>query len=124
MNFLDQVPEDKPFLWTAFTTTHGPHEPIDSGDIRNTPEGYTEKHLGMMPERSKYIDTNAKWRNVVKEMVLWMDGGIGVILDKLKAEGKLDNTLIIFYLISRMPGKRPHMSAVQTFHLLPDGGSY
>ena len=106
VDFLDQVPEGKPFfLWTAFTTTHGPHEPIDSGDIRHTPEGYTEKHLGLMPERSKYIDANAKWRNVVKEMVLWMDGGIGVILDKLEAEGELDNTLIIFLSDQQNAGK-------------------
>ena len=106
VDFLDQVPEGKPFfLWTAFTTTHGPHEPIDSGDIRHTPEGYTEKHLGLMPKRSKYIDANAKWRNVVKEMVLWMDGGIGVILDKLEAEGELDNTLIIFLSDQQNAGK-------------------
>jgi arylsulfatase A-like enzyme len=106
VDFLDKVPEDKPFfLWTAFTTTHGPHEPIDSGDVRHTPEGYTEKHLGLMPERSKYIDAKSKWRNVVKEMVLWMDGGIGVILDKLEAEGELDNTLIIFLSDQQNAGK-------------------
>ena len=73
-------------MWTAFTITHGPHEPIDSGDVRNTPAGFAEEHLGLMPDRSSYIDKNDKWRNVVKEMVLWMDGGIGVILDKLEVQ--------------------------------------
>ena len=74
-----------------------------------------------MPKRSKYIDGNAKWRNVVKEMVLWMDGGIGVILDKLEAEGELDNTLIIFLSDQQNAGKHRPMSAVQTSHLLPVG---
>lgn len=106
VDFLDQVPEDKPFfLWTAFTTTHGPHEPIDSGDVRNTPAGFAEDHLGLMPDRSSYIDKNNKWRSVVKEMVLWMDGGIGVILDKLEAQGQLDNTLIIFLSDQQNAGK-------------------
>lgn len=106
IDFLDRTPEDRPFfLWTAFTTTHGPHEPIDSGDVRHTPEGYTEKHLGRMPERSNFIDPDAKWRNVVKEMVLWMDAGIGVVLDQLEARGKLENTLIIFLSDQQNAGK-------------------
>ncbi|NQY31545.1 MAG: sulfatase-like hydrolase/transferase [Coraliomargarita sp.] len=106
LSFLDQVPEDQPFfLWTAFTTTHGPHEPIDSGDLRHTPEGYTEAHLGVMPERSHYIEAGAKWRNQVKEMVLWMDGGIGVILERLEATGQLDNTLVIFLSDQQNAGK-------------------
>ena len=58
-----------------------------------------------MPGRSNYIDTQAKWRNSVKEMVLWMDGGIGVILDKLEAEGQLHNTLIIFLSDQQNAGK-------------------
>ena len=106
VDFLDQVPDSKPFfLWTAFTTTHGPHEPIDTGDVRYTPVGYAEEHLGLMPDRSSYIETNGKWRSVVKEMVLWMDGGIGVILDKLEAQGQLDNTLIIFLSDQQNAGK-------------------
>ena len=105
LDFLDLVPEEKPFfLWTAFTSTHGPHEPIRSGDIRNTPEGFTEKHLGIMPDRSHYEDSG-KWKNSVKEMVQWMDGGIGVILEKLEKQGKMDNTLILFLSDQQNAGK-------------------
>lgn len=106
VDFLNLAPENRPFfLWTAFTTTHGPHEPINSGDVRNTPEGYMEDHIGLMPDRSEYIDNNKQWRNIVKETVLWMDGGIGVILDKLEAKGVLDNTLIIFLSDQQNAGK-------------------
>jgi arylsulfatase A-like enzyme len=106
VDFLDQVPDGKPFfLWTAFTVAHGPHEPIDSADLGMTPQGYTEKHFGLMPDRSKFIDKSSKWRNVVKEMVTWMDAGVGVILDKLEAQGKMDNTLIIFLSDQQNHGK-------------------
>jgi arylsulfatase A-like enzyme len=106
VDFLDLAPKNKPFfLWAAFTTTHGPHEPIDSGDVRNTPEGYSEDHLGLMPDRSEYIDKSKQWRNIVKETVLWMDGGIGVILDKLEEKGELDTTLIVFLSDQQNAGK-------------------
>jgi arylsulfatase A-like enzyme len=106
IDFLEQVPKEKPFfLWTAFTATHGPHEAIDSGDLRATPEGYTEKHIKVMPPRETYMDKDGKWRNVVKEMVQWMDGGIGVILEKLEKQGKLDNTLIVFLSDQQNAGK-------------------
>ena len=89
----------------GFTVAHGPHEPIDSADLGMTPQGYTEKHFGLMPDRSKFIDKSSKWRNVVKEMVTWMDAGVGVILDKLEAQGKMDNTLIIFLSDQQNHGK-------------------
>ena len=117
VDFLDQVPDGKPFfLWTAFTVAHGPHEPIDSADLGMTPQGYTEKHFGLMPDRSKFIDKSSKWRNVVKEMVTWMDAGVGVILDKLEAQGKMDNTLIIFQ-INRIMARHHLMKEVQIYPL-------
>jgi arylsulfatase A-like enzyme len=95
LDFLDQAPEDKPFfLWTAFTTTHGPRERIDSADVTVTPEGITDIAVGVMPPRSTFIAGNENW--VEKQTVLWMDAGIGVILDKLRAMGELDNTLVVF----------------------------
>lgn len=104
LDFLDQAPEDKPFfLWTAFTTTHGPRERIDSVDVTVTAEGITEKAVGVMPPRSTFVDGSEKW--IEKQTVLWMDAGVGAILDKLRAMGELDNTLIVFLSDQQNSGK-------------------
>ncbi|MDF7826929.1 sulfatase-like hydrolase/transferase [Pontiellaceae bacterium B12227] len=102
LDFLEQAPDDKPFfLWTAFTPTHGPHEPIESADVTVTPEGITDKAVGVMGPRSAI----PKNKGVVAEMTLWMDEGIGVIIDKLEAMGKLDNTLVIYLADQQAEGK-------------------
>lgn len=104
VDFLDRVPDSKPFfLWTAFTTTHGPRERIDTVDVTVTPEGITDKAVGVMPPRSTFIEGNENW--VEKQAVLWMDSGIGVILDKLEKMGELDNTLIVFLADQQNTGK-------------------
>lgn len=103
LDFLDQAPKNKPFyLWTAFTTTHAPREPIESGDVTVTPEGYTDKAVGVMGPRS---GISKKHKNVTEQTVLWMDEGIGVILDKLEKMGELDNTLIVFLSDQQNTGK-------------------
>ena len=103
IDFLDIVPKDQPFfLWTAFTTTHGPREPIETADITVTPEGYSEKARGIMGPRS---DISKRHKNVTEQTVIWMDEGIGVILDKLEEQDRLDNTLVIFLSDQQNTGK-------------------
>lgn len=106
VDFLEKAPKKKPFfLWTAFTTTHGPREPIQSGDVRMTPEGYTEKHLGLMPSRKEILATCKKKSHTMETTMAWMDAGIGVILNKLEQLGQADNTLVIFLADQQNTGK-------------------
>jgi arylsulfatase A-like enzyme len=106
VDFLDQAPGNQPFfLWTAFTTTHGPQEAITSADIRMTPEGYSDRALGVMPSREDILKTVKKKGRVYYETVTWMDAGVGAILDKLDERGQAENTLVIFLSDQQNPGK-------------------
>ena len=110
IEFLERTPEDKPFfLWTAFTTTHGPHERIDIADVRMTPEGYTEKHLcyrpEIMPSRAEIIAECKNPDRIMEQMVKWMDEGIDIILKKLDDMGISDNTIVFFLSDQQNIGK-------------------
>ena len=104
VDFLAQAPAEKPFfLWVAFTTTHAPRENIESAEVRLTPEGYTDKHLGIMPPRSTFVKGSENW--VEKQTACWMDAGIGAVLKQLDDEGLTDNTLVIFLSDQQNTGK-------------------
>ncbi len=106
VDFLDQAPEDKPFfLWTAFTTTHGPREKITSADIHMTAEGYSDRALGVMPGREEILKTVKQKGKIMAETVTWMDAGVGAILDKLAERGDVENTLVIFLSDQQNVGK-------------------
>ena len=66
-------------------------------------------------------DISKRHKNVTEQTVIWMDEGIGVILDKLKEQDRLDNTLIIFLSDQRILEKAHPMSVVIISHLLRDG---
>lgn len=103
LDFLEQAPKNKPFfLWTAFTTTHGPREPIESADVTVTHEGYSDRAVGIMRPRSEIAKQH---KDVTEQTVIWMDEGIGVILDTLEKQGQLDNTLVIFLADQQNTGK-------------------
>ena len=119
LDFLNQAPKNQPFfLWTAFTTVHGPREPIQSGDITVTPEGYTDKAIGVMKERSEIVKNH---KNITEQTVVWMDEGIGVILNELEKQGRLDNTLIVFSPINKTLAKC-HIEGNTFIVRWPDGG--
>jgi arylsulfatase A-like enzyme len=106
VDFLDEAPKDQPFfLWTAFTTTHGPREKITSASIHMTAEGYSDRALGVMPSREEILKTVKKKGNVLNETVTWMDAGVGAILDKLTERGQAENTLVIFLSDQQNLGK-------------------
>ncbi len=106
IDFLDQAPKDQPFfLWTAFTTTHGPREKITSASIHITPEGYSDRALGVMPSREEILRTVKNKGNIYHETVTWMDAGVGAILDKLDELGQAENTLVIFMADQQNVGK-------------------
>ena len=110
IEFLERTPDDKPFfLWTAFTTTHGPHERIDIADVRMTPVGYTEKHLCYQPEimraRAEIIAECNNPDNIMEQTVKWMDEGIDIILKKLDDMGVSENTIVFFLSDQQNRGK-------------------
>jgi arylsulfatase A-like enzyme len=106
VDFLDQAPKNQPFfLWTAFTTTHGPREAITSASIHMTAEGYSDRALGVMPSREDILKTVKNKGKVYHETVTWMDAGVGAILNKLDARGQADNTLVIFLADQQNEGK-------------------
>ncbi len=106
VDFLDEAPKDQPFfLWTAFTTTHGPREKITSASIHMTAEGYSDRALGVMPSREEILKTVKNKGKVFPETVTWMDAGVGAILDKLAQRGQAENTLVIFLSDQQNVGK-------------------
>jgi len=100
LNFLDEVPEDKPFyLWMALTQGHGPRERIEAGDIHATPEGYSDDHLdvvekGYMPPRKEVVRQTGK--GPMAQTMAWVDAGVGAVLRKLAETGRAENTLVIY----------------------------
>ena len=103
LDFLDQSGEnEKPFfLYLATTVPHGPQEGARSwnADRRITAEGLLDEPLAILPDKST-IPTRLKEAGIKgyqKENVLWLDDMLGVVLEKLKANGQLENTIIVYF---------------------------
>lgn len=96
--------KDKPFLLYMATTL--PHDPKASlslkSDPRITPDGYKNDHLNIQPNYESIIQRGAEFKTTHSDTpdhlldMIWLDDGIGAILDKLENLGIRDNTLIIF----------------------------
>lgn len=115
-----ESPENPFFMYVAFTAAHWPmHAPED--EIAHQKGRYNQgydpvrkaryekmKKLGIIDENVKLTETVGDWEKmedkeweartmeVYAAMVHRMDKGVGRIVEKLRAEGKLDNTLIMF----------------------------
>lgn len=101
LRFIDQS-ENKPFfLYFATTLPHMPNDPEHSwaADPRITSIGYLDKPLQVLPERASLPARlkKAGFEGKEKENLLWMDDALGALFDKLKKQGKLDNTIIFFF---------------------------
>jgi len=123
LKFLDERPKDKPFvLNVCFFATHAedPHKDQflpqpESMELYKdlkvpVPANATQKSWETLPDffddtnegrRRWYwrFDTPEKFQRMMKNyyrMATEVDSTCGVILDKLKAQGVLDNTLVIF----------------------------
>lgn len=123
LQFLEQRPKDKPFLLNVcFFATHAedPHKdqflpqpesmelykdveiPVPVNATQESwerlPDFFTEKNQGRVRYYWRF-DTPEKYQRMMKNyyrMATEVDTTCGVILDKLKEQGVLDNTLVIF----------------------------
>ncbi|MBI9017799.1 MAG: sulfatase-like hydrolase/transferase [Phycisphaerae bacterium] len=104
--FMEQNRKNPFYLYFSTTLHHGPAPwSQDKGkfytalnaDPHMTGEGYVEKDFDILPSRKSVFERNAaagKKRNMA--FALWLDDGIGAILDKLKKLKIEKDTLIVF----------------------------
>ena len=104
IEFLDTWPKkNKPFfLYMATTLNHGPGPRYRkyTGDPLATPAGLLNQTLSVQPDR-KTIPERIAEAGLTGEPtacdVLWLDDGIGTVLQKLKTMGVLDNTIVFLF---------------------------
>ena len=100
--FLDSTNEDEPFfLYFSTTLHHGPapwnHRFSLEADPCLTGEGYVAEAFDVLPARGDVIKRNREAGfDDKKAFALWLDDGVGAILDKIEVMGISEDTLIIF----------------------------
>lgn len=104
LDFLDAWKQtDRPFfLYLATTLNHGPGPKNRkyTGDPLATPAGLLEKPLAVQPPRSSIPKRVAQAGLPLDGPacdVLWLDDGIGAVLDKLETLGALEDTIVFFF---------------------------
>jgi len=94
--------QNKPFfLYFSTTLHHGPapwdHQYSLDADIRMTGEGFVAEGFDVMPSREDVMRRNREAGHKDSQAyALWLDDGVGAILDKIERLGLSENTLIIF----------------------------
>lgn len=103
---------DRPlFLWMASTLTHGPTEPARSwkADRRITPAGMLDSPPDVQPDAASLAArvraaglrpspvANASSARTQPENSLWLDDALAALVEKLRAAGRLDNTIIVYF---------------------------
>ncbi|GAB6165927.1 sulfatase-like hydrolase/transferase [Thermostilla marina] len=104
LEFLDEWKRtEKPFfLYMATTLNHGPGPKNKkyTGDPLATPAGLLPKPLSVQPPRSS-IPERVKQAGLSIDSpacdLLWLDDGIGAVLNKLAVLGALENTIIFYF---------------------------
>lgn len=101
IKFLESTGE-KPFFLTFSTTLHhGPAPWVNKfsleADARMTGEGFIESGFTVIPDRPDVLKRNraAGFRDR-DAFALWLDDGVGAILDKVASLGIEDNTIVMF----------------------------
>ncbi|MFB6219567.1 MAG: sulfatase [Halobacteriaceae archaeon] len=107
LDFLDAHAGGDPFfLYVAPTLTHGPWG-LDqlATDPRSTPAGYLDAPPEVQPSRESVAERARDAGLVhgrrghgfeVGPTTVWLDDGVGAILDRLDALGVADETLVVF----------------------------
>ena len=140
IDYLDRHPADRPFfLWVSYVHPHHPFNPPAPYDTMYRPEDmplpvWDEGEVARWPEayRSKYralgggheaigMDhlTNADWQRIKAfyyGMVSLIDKNTGRLLDTLEAQGRLENTIVVF--------TTDHGENLGDHHLLFKGTTY
>lgn len=104
-DFLEQD-DDRPFfLWVAATLVHSPKIDLKQDDVRITPVGVREDHLGVMPPRQSILDRFGGTPNNNQAKMACLDDGVGALLDRLDELKIAENTLVIFMADQQHNGK-------------------
>lgn len=100
-SFLEEYKDEPFFLYFSTTLHHGPapwaNQYSLESDIRMTGEGFVPEGFDVMPTREDVLRRNKEAgfkKN--KAFALWLDDGVGAIIDKVEELGLSENTLIIF----------------------------
>lgn len=106
LEFIGENGDQPFFLYFATTTPHGPYE-IDrswGADRRITPYGILEEPVEILSdeetirERLEASDVAIPpGRLASRGNVLWLDDALGALIDKLKATGQYEHTIIFFF---------------------------
>ncbi|MEO0454601.1 MAG: sulfatase-like hydrolase/transferase [Verrucomicrobiota bacterium] len=100
-HFLEKYQSEPFFLCFSTTLHHGP-APWDNqyslaADPRMTGEGFVEEGFDVLPSRDDVLRRNREAGHQDDEAyALWLDDGVGAILDKIDSLGISENTLVIF----------------------------
>jgi arylsulfatase A-like enzyme len=101
LTFLDRYKEEPFFLYFSTTLHHGPVPWVNTysmdADPRMTGEGFVAEGFDVIPSREDVLQRNreAGFKDN-KAFALWLDDGVGAIIDKVRMLGLERETLIIF----------------------------
>ena len=107
LNYIDENKEDPFFLYFSITAPHGQYfEDWMQKDWRATPAGMLTKKPVGMPSRASVLQRMEKAGLPPQNaMATWIDDSVGAIMDKLKASGIADNTMVLFISDHQSRGK-------------------
>ncbi|VGO23573.1 sulfatase family protein [Pontiella sulfatireligans] len=99
--FIDQSKDEPFFLYFSTTLHHGPGPWMNKfsldADPRMTGEGFVKEGFDVLPSRKDVLKRNREAGFKDKDAyALWLDDGVGAILDKIKALGLENDTLVFF----------------------------
>lgn len=99
--FFEESKDEPFFLYFSTTLHHGPAPWANKfsmdADPRMTGEGFIEDGFDVMPSRDDVLKRNRKAGfKDNKAFALWLDDGVGAILDKLKKLGLEEDTIVFF----------------------------
>jgi arylsulfatase A-like enzyme len=101
IRFLDEARDVPFFLCVSTTLHHGPapwnHRYSLDADPRMTGEGFVEDGFDVLPSRQDVLKRNREAGFQDRDAyALWLDDGVGAILDKVNELGIENDTLIVF----------------------------
>lgn len=122
LGFLEQQDSRPFFLWFAPLQMHNPCAAVQEyaplvGSERITPAGLLDTVPQVQPPRSTLLDRlnaagvpleipkSAACVRYGTEYALWLDDGIGAVLDRLDQMGVAENTLVVFFSDNATWGK-------------------
>ncbi|MEO0510902.1 MAG: sulfatase-like hydrolase/transferase [Verrucomicrobiota bacterium] len=99
--FIEQSKDQPFFLFFSTTLHHGPAPWVNrftlAADPRMTGEGYVAEGFDVLPSREDVLRRNREAGFKDKDAyALWLDDGVGAIIDKVESLGLAENTLIVF----------------------------